>query len=77
MTSGSADRFGLAGRGRIEPGALADLVLFDRERVVDAATYERPHAYAEGIDLVVVNGRVAWDGSPGERAGRALRRGVR
>jgi N-acyl-D-amino-acid deacylase len=77
MTSMSADRFGLAGRGRIEPGAVADLVLFDPGRVADAATYERPHAFAEGIDLVVVNGRVAWDGSPGHRAGRALRRGIR
>ncbi len=77
MTSLPADRFALAGRGRIEPGAAADLVLFDPGRVADTATYERPHAFAEGIDLVVVNGRVAWEEAPGERAGRALRRGVR
>ena len=78
MTSGPAERFGLAGRGRIEPGAFADLVLFDPETVADRATYERPHVFAAGIDLVVVNGRIAWrDGRPGERAGRALRRGER
>jgi len=75
MTSLPARRFGLAGRGTIEPGAFADLVLFDPLRVADRATYERPHAFARGIDVVVVNGRVAWDGSTGERAGRALRRG--
>lgn len=77
MTSLPADRFGLAGRGRIEPGAFADLLVFDPDRVLDRATYEAPHEFAEGIDLVVVNGRVAWDGRPGERAGRALRRGAR
>jgi N-acyl-D-amino-acid deacylase len=73
MTSLAADRFGLRGRGRIEPGAFADLVLFDPERVADEATFERPHAFATGIELVVVNGRVAWNGVRGERAGRALR----
>jgi len=77
MTALPAERFGLAGRGRIEPGAFADLVLFDPGTVADRATYERPHAFAEGIRLVVVNGRVAFDGEPGERAGRALRRGAR
>jgi N-acyl-D-amino-acid deacylase len=75
MTSLAADRFGLRDRGRIEEGAYADLVLFDPDRIADEATFERPHAFATGIDLVVVNGRVAWDGSRGERAGRALRRG--
>ena len=77
MTSYPADRFGLAGRGRIAEGAFADLVVLDPATVTDRATYETPHAFAEGIELVVVNGRVAWDGARGERAGRALRRGRR
>ncbi|MGZ8603996.1 MAG: N-acyl-D-amino-acid deacylase family protein [Actinomycetota bacterium] len=76
MTSLPARRFGLAGRGTIEAGAFADLVLFDPARVADRATYERPHTFADGIAAVVLNGRVAWDGSGGERAGRALRRNV-
>ena len=42
MTSLAADQFGIADRGRIEVGAFADLVLFDAERIVDTATYERP-----------------------------------
>ena len=75
MTSLPADRFGLRDRGRIAEGALADLVLFDPQTVTDTATFERPHAYPAGIDAVVVNGRVAWDGERGERAGRVLRRG--
>jgi N-acyl-D-amino-acid deacylase len=74
MTSLPAERFGLARRGRIEPGAFADLVVFDPDRIADRATYERPHAFAEGIDVVVVNGRIAWEGSGVRRHGRALRR---
>ena len=77
MTSLPADRFGLRDRGRIAEGALADLVLFDPHTVADTATFERPHAYPAGIDAVVVNGRVAWDGERGERgerAGRVVRR---
>ena len=77
MTSLPAERFGLAGRGRIAPGAFADLVVFDPSSVIDTATFERPHAFAQGVELVVVNGRVAWDGAQGERVGRALRRGER
>jgi N-acyl-D-aspartate/D-glutamate deacylase len=75
MSALPAERFGLADRGRIAGGGFADLVVFDPDTVADRATFERPHAFAEGVDLVVVNGRVAWDGTPGERAGRALRRG--
>jgi N-acyl-D-aspartate/D-glutamate deacylase len=72
MTSLPADRFGLSGRGRIAEGAFADLVVLDPERVRDRATFDEPHAFPDGIDTVVVNGRVAWDGSTGERAGRVL-----
>jgi N-acyl-D-aspartate/D-glutamate deacylase len=75
MTSLPADRFGLARRGRIDPGAFADLVVFDPDRIADRATYERPHTFAEGVDVVVVNGRIAWDGADVQRNGRALRRG--
>jgi N-acyl-D-amino-acid deacylase len=75
MTSIAADRFGLAGRGRIEEGAFADLVLFDDERISDEATFAEPHRFAVGIDTVVVNGRLAWaDGRLGDRSGRILRR---
>ena len=77
MTSLPAERFALAGRGRLEEGAFADLVVFDPDRIVDRATYDSPHTFSEGVALVVVNGQVAWDGAPGARAGRTLRRGER
>ncbi len=60
MTSLPAQRFGLAGRGRIEPGFHADLVLFDPATVVDAATYDEPLRPSVGIELVMVGGEVVW-----------------
>lgn len=63
MTSLSCDRFGLADRGRIEPGQFADLVLFDPQRVIDVATYEDPKRESAGIEKVWVNGLLSFDGS--------------
>jgi N-acyl-D-amino-acid deacylase len=74
MTSLPADRFGLRDRGRIVEGGFADLVLFDPGRIDDVATFDDPHRFPSGIELVCVNGTVAWDGETVRRAGRALRR---
>lgn len=43
-------------KGRVQVGADADLVVFDPNRVIDRATYERPAEYSEGIDDVLVGG---------------------
>jgi N-acyl-D-amino-acid deacylase len=56
MTSLPARHFRLGDRGLIKPGYAADLVLFDPATVSDAATFEKPHAYATGIPHVIVNG---------------------
>ena len=74
MTDRPARRFGLAGRGRIERGAFADLTLFDAERVLDHATYDDPCRFPSGIPYVVVNGQVAVDEErcTGVLAGRAI-----
>ncbi|GAA5075337.1 D-aminoacylase [Roseibacterium beibuensis] len=74
MTSMPADRFGLTGRGRIAEGQFADLVLFDADRIAEAATFESPVAPAHGIHGTWVNGRKVWsDGAPtGARPGRTL-----
>jgi N-acyl-D-aspartate/D-glutamate deacylase len=76
MTWDPCRRLGLRDRGRLAPGAVADLVLFDPARVRDTATYEAPWGFAEGVHAVVVNGQVAVDqGVPtGVRAGRVVRR---
>ena len=76
MTGLPAMRFGLSGRGRIAPGAYADITVFDPATVIDRATFEQPTTPAAGIDHVFVNGHPVWaEGKPtGERPGRALRR---
>ena len=75
MTSLPAERFGIADRGRIAEGAFADLVVLDPTRVRDTATFDRPHSYPEGIDSVLVNGRLAWGGVGPlpDRSGRVLK----
>lgn len=79
MTSLAADHTGLTDRGRLVPGAYADLVLFNPDRVIDRATTSDPHALSAGIERVWVNGRTVFaDGSPsGLRPGRILRRSGR
>jgi N-acyl-D-aspartate/D-glutamate deacylase len=41
---------------RIRVGADADVTVFDPVRVIDAATYEEPAKYSEGIKYVLVSG---------------------
>jgi N-acyl-D-aspartate/D-glutamate deacylase len=83
-----AELFGFHDRGRIEEGAIADLVAFDpatvgvsgRERVFDMpAGSERLIIRATGIEHVWVNGvAVRHDGVevPGAHPGRLLRGGI-
>ena len=59
MTGLAADFLRLTDRGYLREGAFADIAVFDRERILDRATYENPHQYAEGTVHVVVNGRFA------------------
>ncbi|HEV8239238.1 MAG TPA: serine hydrolase [Thermoanaerobaculia bacterium] len=76
MTSLAADHVGIERRGRVVPGAFADLVLFDPATVIDRATTSDPHALSAGIERVWVNGRPVYaNGSAtGLRPGRVLRR---
>jgi N-acyl-D-amino-acid deacylase len=77
MTSYSARRFKLSGRGEVKPGFYADICVFDPATVIDTATFEKPISPAKGIDTVLCNGAIVWrDGkSGGGRGGRVLRRG--
>lgn len=68
MTSLTAEKFGLAGRGRVMKGYFADLVLFNPDTVMDLSTWENPHRYGCGIEYVIVNGEVVID--RGEHTGR-------
>lgn len=68
MTSITAMRFGLAGRGQIREHYFADLVIFDPDKVQDMSTFAEPHRYPLGIDYVIVNGSVVIE--EGEHTGR-------
>lgn len=74
MTSLSAQTFNLKDRGVIREGAFADIVLFDPDTIIDAATFDSPERPATGIDTVLVNGVIAWrqGAGTGERNGRLL-----
>jgi N-acyl-D-amino-acid deacylase len=76
MTSFPAQRFGLHDRGVLRPGAWADIVVFDLDRVRDRATGLYPHQYPEGIDCVLVNGLpVVYEGEhTGSLPGQVLRK---
>lgn len=75
MTSLPARRLGLVNRGVLRPGAAADIVCFDPDRIQDQATYEEPKRLATGVVHVIVNGElVIRDGEPtGALPGRVLR----
>lgn len=73
-TALTADTLGLKDRGRLRPGAFADVVVFDPTRFVERATYAEPTLLAVGMRTVLVNGAVAVDNGAltGTAAGRAL-----
>jgi N-acyl-D-aspartate/D-glutamate deacylase len=81
MTSLSAETFGMTGRGQVQAGCWADLVLFDPETIIDRASYDEPQLEPDGIRLVVVNGAVAYDrtdpGGEGRHTGAASGRMLR
>ena len=76
MSSFPAQRMGIEDRGVLRPGLKADIVVFNPATIIDRATFEKPHQYAEGVSAVIVNGQIALSGGQmtGARAGRALRR---
>ena len=76
MTGLPAQRFGLTGRGRIDQGCHADLVLFNPQTIRDTATFSNPVCAAEGIAAVWVNGVLSYKNgdATGQRSGRFLPR---
>ena len=61
MTSANAAKVRTFDRGLLRPSQWADVTVFDFARIIDKATYDKPHQYAEGIDFVIVNGKVVLD----------------
>jgi N-acyl-D-amino-acid deacylase len=76
MTGLPAAKFGLKERGVLQPGAHADITLFDPDTVIDRADFQESTRPSAGIDAVIVGGEAVWrDGAPtGARPGRVLTR---
>ena len=58
----TADILGLHDRGRLQPGAHADVVVFDPQAYAPGADYLAPEVLARGVELLLVNGVPAIDG---------------
>jgi N-acyl-D-amino-acid deacylase len=74
ITSRPAERFGLAGRGRILSGFHADLCLFHSDRFRDSATFTDSNALSEGMEIVFINGTKAYvTGCTVSKSGNVIR----
>jgi N-acyl-D-amino-acid deacylase len=75
MTALPASRLNLSRRGRIAPGQIADVLIFDPANVKQHNDFVNPHVYSSGMDYVFVNGKPALEnGKPnGTLPGRVMR----
>jgi N-acyl-D-amino-acid deacylase len=60
LTGEPADFLGIADRGVIAVGKAADIVIFDPQTIADKADYKNPDLLSEGIDAVLVNGKMSY-----------------
>jgi len=76
MTSFPAQKLGLEDRGLIREGMWADITIFNTNKIMDKATFFNPHQYPEGIEYVMVNGKIVTEKGEHtkEMPGKVLRR---
>lgn len=61
-------------RGMLAEGNIADLTVFDPATIRGNATVENPNQFSSGIEVVIVNGKIAYkDGRLATRSGTAIR----
>ena len=58
MTALPAKRMGLKDRGVLKTGNYADITIFNPATVIDKADFQNPHQYPEGIEYVIINGKI-------------------
>ncbi len=67
---------GLRDRGIIREGAFADILLLDIDELREWNDFRNPSRPPEGINYVLVNGSVVWEGGrhTGKMPGKILKR---
>lgn len=76
MSGFPAGRLKLSKKGLIKIGMDADLVIFDPDIVIDKSDYKEPFKEPEGIDYVIINGKIVIEKGnfTGERVGKVIRK---
>ncbi|MBD3211154.1 MAG: amidohydrolase family protein [Candidatus Lokiarchaeota archaeon] len=76
MTSFPANKFGIKDRGLLKEGFYADITIFDPAKIRDNATLQKPNKFSEGIEYVIINGKIVLDNGKIKRKypGRVLRK---
>jgi N-acyl-D-aspartate/D-glutamate deacylase len=78
MTAMPAGRMGLADRGVLAEGMIADINILDADTLTDRDDWAHPHRYATGFESVIVNGVPVIDAGTKAHVypGRVLKRGM-
>ncbi|HBN06755.1 MAG TPA: N-acyl-D-amino-acid deacylase, partial [Bacteroidales bacterium] len=63
-----AKKLNIKDRGVLKEGNIADITIFDKDKVIDVATFDNPHQYPVGIEYVIVNGKIVI--AKGEHTGQ-------
>jgi N-acyl-D-amino-acid deacylase len=76
-TSLPARKFGVKNRGLVREGYFADLLVMEPEQFKTSACFRDPDRFPEGLDTVIINGRVVLEGdefNSSELPGKIIRR---
>ncbi|SKC84966.1 N-acyl-D-amino-acid deacylase family protein [Maledivibacter halophilus] len=76
MTIIPAKRLGLNNKGQIKEGYDADLVIFNPDKIIDTASFDKPTEKSEGISYVIIDGKIALEDNKIEngRLGKIIRK---
>ena len=80
LTSLPAKSASLRNIGKIEKNMAADIVILDQQKLRDNTTDNLPQVYPDGIDMVIVNGKIVIENEthtkkmPGKLIKSALRK---
>lgn len=77
MTYMPAKRLKFKNKGLIKEGYDADITIFDYNTIIDKATFQDPQVRPEGIEYVIVNGKIAVEEGKtiNNSSGKFIRRG--